>query len=140
VQAVTPEQDHTLLRLVLITLSLSLVHTVDHVVRGDFDPALHPEAYQSMLISVGIYLIAGAGLYGQHRNWVGPKCWLVVGVAGLVFAVVAHWDPAAQQTVAYIYHAYQAPLAGAIAVAIFVALTLALLITSGYAAYLALRR
>jgi hypothetical protein len=133
-------QNMTLYRLVMATLSLSVGHTLDHAIRGDFDPSKNPDAYSSILVTAIIYLVAGVGILLYQRRKIGPGAWLVVGAVGLLLAIVAHLLPSTAQPLSYIFAAYTAPVAGGMAVGVFLLLFAALLFTTIYAAFLVMHK
>jgi hypothetical protein len=123
--------DKKLLTLVVLLIVLSLGHDVDHIFRGDIRWQLLPA-----IIFFAKYAFLGLGLFFYLRNKIGPLFWAVTAGFGVALGWLAHFSPFTDQTPQYIYHAYETPAAGGLAVAWLAALMLALIVTAIYAEYL----
>ena len=116
-------RDKQLIALVVLLIALSLGHDFDHIARGDIHWQLLP-----IVFFFAKYAFLGLGLY------IHPK--INLGRLGVALGWLAHFSPFTDQTPQYIFHAYEKPAAGLLAVAWLVALMLVLIITTLYAEYL----
>jgi hypothetical protein len=123
--------DKKLLALVVLLIALSLGHDFDHIARDDIRWQLLP-----IVFFVAKYAFLGLGLYFTLKNKLGPLFWAITAGLGVALGWLAHFSPFTDQTPQYIFHAYEKPAAGLLAVAWLVALMLILIITTLYAEYL----
>ncbi len=128
--------DSALVRLIVAIAVLNGVHSIDHVIRGDFQWPIDGQSIGFVLVVAAIYLVIGIGLWFYRRGLVGPLVWSGVGLAGLVFGWLSHFSPFTDQPVHVIYGAYHAPLGGATAVACLIALMALVFATTLYSTYL----
>ena len=124
-------RDKKLIALVVLLIALSLGHDFDHIARGDIRWQLLP-----IVFFVAKYAFLGLGLYFTLKNKLGPLFWAITAGLGVALGWLAHFSPFTDQTPQYIFHAYEKPAAGLLAVAWLVALMLVLIITTLYAEYL----
>jgi hypothetical protein len=129
-------RDKILIVLAVLIIILNLGHTADHFARGDFRWPLTMESVPPVIVTLAINAILGFGLYFTVKNRVGPLFWALAAGTGVAFGWLAHFSPFTDQTPQYIYHAYETPAAGWLAVAWLVALMLVLITTAIYAEYL----
>jgi hypothetical protein len=127
--------DKKLITLVALLIVLNFGHDADHIARGDLRWPLTVESAPPIII-VAIFSILVFGLYFYLKNKVGPLFWAIVAGAGAAFGWLAHFSPFTEQTPQYIFHAYETPAVGLLAVGWLVALMLALITTAVYAEYL----
>lgn len=120
----------TLERLILGIAALNGLHAIDHVLRGDFHWPIDDQSIGFIVVIATIYLVLGLGLIGYRRGIVGPRFWACIGLGGLVFGWLSHFSPFTDQPVAVIFHAYQAPVMGGIAVALLILLMLVVLVAT----------
>ena len=108
--------DRSLLRLILVIAWLNGVHTIDHIMRGDFHWPLDGQSVGVVLVVAAIYLVIGMGVRLSRRGVVGPLFWAIVGCGGLVFGWLAHFSPFTDQPLHVIYGSYHNATGGAFAV------------------------
>lgn len=124
-------RDKTLIALVVLLIVLSLGHDIDHMIRGDLRGQLIP----AVVIFVK-YAFLGLGLFFYLQNKIGPLFWAIAAGLGTALGWLAHFSPFTDQTPQFIFHAYENPAAGTLAVALLSALMLTLIATAIYAEYL----
>jgi hypothetical protein len=125
----------TLIGLIGAVFALNLLHTADHVARGDLHWPLDAQSIAFVAITLTINVVLGAGLWFFARSRLGWRYWSLTGAVGLVFGWFSHFSPFTDQPPMRIYGAYQSGLAGGLAVALLVLLMLAVLATTVYAGY-----
>jgi len=133
-------RDEKLTTLIVLATVLSLGHTVDHILRGDLHWPLTLESVPFIAINLAIYTFIALGLYFYSRNKVGPGFWAIFGSIAVAFGWLAHFSPFTDQPPRYILGAYESVVAGWLAVACLIVLMLVLIVATGYAGYLWIRR
>jgi hypothetical protein len=133
-------RDKKLITLVVLVIILTLGHIADHTARGDLRWPLTVESAPSIIIVLAIFSILVFGLYFYLKNKFGPLFWAIVAGTGVGFGWLAHFSPFTEQTPQYIYHTYETPALGWLAVAWLAALMLVLITTAIYAEFLWARR
>ena len=108
--------DRSLLRLILVIAWLNGVHTIDHIMRGDFHWPLDGQSVGVVLVVAAIYLVIGMGVRLSRRGVVGPLFWAIVGCGGLIFGWLSHFSPFTDQPLHVIYGCYHNATGGAFAV------------------------
>ncbi|TKB74716.1 MAG: hypothetical protein E8D45_08345 [Nitrospira sp.] len=114
---------------------LNALHTVDHVLRGDFHWPLDAQSIVFVAITVTINVVLGVGLWLSGKGRLGWRFWAVTGAIGLAFGWFSHFSPFTDQPPMRIYGAYQSATAGGLAVALLVLLMLTVLATTVYAGF-----
>jgi hypothetical protein len=109
--------------LIVLALVLSAGHHIDHILRGATGWPITGEV-SPFTYSLAVYPLVATGLLLSRRGRVGPRAWLVVSSAGVLFLAAVHLGPAADDTVERIASGYASRAAGAAAIA-----ELALLVT-----------
>jgi hypothetical protein len=127
-------RDKKLMILLALIIILSLGHDADHFVRGDFRRQLSGGSVPIIIAIVTSYVVLGLGLFFYFKNRFGVVA-ILAGI-GVALGWLVHFSPFSDQTPQFIYRAYEAPAAGALAVALLSGLMLALIITALYAEYL----
>jgi pilus assembly protein TadC len=128
----------TLYRLIYLAVALSLVHHVDHVLRGVTGWPLTGEV-NPFTYSLLIYPVIAVGLVLSRRGLLGPLAWAAFSAGGAVFLTVVHVGPVAGDAVTAIPHQHGSPVTGALAIALLAALVAVLLTTFVYEVRLSLR-
>lgn len=128
--------DRSLVRLVLVIAWLNGVHTLDHIIRGDFHWPLDGRSVGFVLIVAAIYLVIGMGLRWSRRGAVGPLFWAVIGCGGLVFGWLSHFSPFTDQPLHVIYGSYHNATGGSLAVLSLMLLMAVVLTATLYSFYL----
>lgn len=128
--------DRSLVRLVLVIAWLNGVHTLDHIIRGDFHWPLDGRSVGFVLIVAAIYLVIGIGLRWSRRGAVGPLFWAVIGCGGLVFGWLSHFSPFTDQPLHVIYGSYHNATGGSLAVLSLMLLMAVVLTATLYSFYL----
>ena len=108
--------DRSLVRLIMAIAVLNGVHTLDHVIRGDFHWPVDGQSIGFIVIIAAIYLVLGMGLRLYGRGVVGPLFWTIIGCAGLAFGWLSHFSPFTDQPLHVIYGSYHNATGGAVAV------------------------
>lgn len=129
-------RDKKLIILVTLIIVLNVGHIVDHVARGDIPGPLDAWSVPPIAFVLVSNAILGFGLYLYVEGKVGPLFWAIVAGLGILAAWLGHLSPFTEQTPQYICRAYASPILGEFAVAWFIALVLALIMTAVYAEYL----
>lgn len=124
-----------LLGLVATIFVLNALHTVDHVLPGDFHWPLDAQSIAFVAITLTINVVLGMGLWLYEKGRLGWRFWTVTGAIGLLFGWFSHFSPFTDQPPMRIYGAYQSATAGGLAVALLMLLMLAVLATTVYAGY-----
>ncbi len=113
-------------RWVAVITILSVLHHADHLLRGftgwPFEGSFNPFSG-----SLFVYPVIALGVYLSVRGAVGPGFWSALAGGAMVFLLIVHVGPAAGDSLADIPRHYDSALAGALAVAILLALVLSLL-------------
>lgn len=113
-------------RLVAVITTLSVLHHVDHLLRGVTGWPIEG-SFNPFSGSLFVYPVIALGVYLSARGVVGPGFWSALAGGAMVFLLVVHVGPAAGDSLADIPRHYDSALAGALAVAILLALVLSLL-------------
>ena len=108
--------DRSLVRLILVIVWLNGVHTLDHMIRGDFHWPLDGQSVGFVLVVAAIYLVIGMGIRLSNRGVVGPLFWAIIGGGGLAFGWLSHFSPFTDQPLHVIYGSYHNATGGAVAV------------------------
>lgn len=124
-----------LIGLVVAIAVLNVLHTIDHVLRGDFHWPMDVRSIVFVAITVTINAVLFVGLWLYGKGGLGWRYWTLVGAIGLVFGWFSHFSPFTDQPPMRIYGAYQSATAGGLAVALLILLMLAVLATTLYAGY-----
>ncbi len=124
-----------MLALVGTIFGLNALHTIDHVLRGDFHWPLDAQSVGFVAITLTINVVLGIGLWFFEKGRLGWRFWTVTGAAGLLFGWFSHFSPFTDQPPMYIFGAYRLPVAGGLAVALLILLMLSVLATTAYAGY-----
>ena len=103
--------DRSLVRLILVIVWLNGVHTLDHMIRGDFHWPLDGQSVGFVLVVAAIYLVIGMGIRLSNRGVVGPLFWAIIGGGGLVFGWLSHFSPFTDQPLHVIYGTYHNAMA-----------------------------
>jgi hypothetical protein len=125
--------DKTLSILVIAIIVLFAGHDIDHFLRGDFKLGSPAEAAAVVTVMIAQYVIFGFGLFFYVKGKLGPGFWAILAGLSVALAWLAHFSPFSEQTPQFIYGAYEAPAAGASAVALLAVLMLVLIATMLYA-------
>ena len=128
--------DRSLLRLILVIAWLNGVHTIDHIMRGDFHWPLDGQSVGVVLVVAAIYLVIGMGVRLSRRGVVGPLFWAIVGCGGLIFGWLSHFSPFTDQPLHVIYGTYHNATGGALAVLCLMLLMSVVLTATLYSFYL----
>lgn len=128
--------DRSLVRLILAIAWLNGVHTLDHVIRGDFHWPIDGQSVAFVLVVAVIYLVIWMGLRWSRRGVVGPLFWTLVGCGGLVFGWLSHFSPFTDQPVHVIYGSYHNAAGGALAVLCLLSLMGVVVVATVYSACL----
>ncbi len=128
--------DRSLLRLILVIAWLNGVHTLDHMMRGDFHWPLDRQSVGFVLVVAAIYLVIGVGVRLSRRGVVGPLFWAIVGFGGLILGWLSHFSPFTDQPLHVIYGTYHNAMAGALAVLCLMLLMGVVLTATLYSFYL----
>ena len=104
--------------LIYLALSLSLVHHLDHAVRGNHVGWPLIADVTPFTYSLGIYPFVVAGLVLSHAGRVGPGYWTLLSGFGIVFLSAIHFGPTAVEPPRDIIDLYQAPSVGWLAFAV----------------------
>jgi hypothetical protein len=124
-------RDRTLIALVILLIVLSLGHDIDHMIRGD----IRWQPVSAIVILVK-YAFLSLGLFFYLKNKIGPLFWAIAAGIGVIVGWLAHFSPFTDQPPQYIFHAYQDPAAGSLAVALLAGFMLTMIIIAIYAEYL----
>ena len=128
--------DRSLLRLILVIAWLNGVHTIDHIMRGDFHWPLDGQSVGVVLVVAAIYLVIGMGVRLSRRGGVGPLFWAIVGCGGLILGWLSHFSPFTDQPLHVIYGTYHNATGGALAVLCLMLLMSVVLTATLYSFYL----
>ena len=128
--------DRSLVRLILVIAWLNGVHTIDHIMRGDFHWPLDGQSVGVVLVVAAIYLVIGVGVRLSRREVVGPLCWAIVGCGGLILGWLSHFSPFTDQPLHVIYGTYHNATGGALAVLCLMLLMGVVLTATLYSIYL----
>ena len=128
--------DRSLVRLILVIVWLNGVHTLDHMIRGDFHWPLDGQSVGVVLVVAAIYLVIGVGVRLSRREVVGPLFWAIIGCGGLVFGWLSHFSPFTDQPLHVIYGSYHNATGGALAVLCLMLLMGVVLTATLYSIYL----
>ena len=128
--------DRSLVRLILVIVWLNGVHTLDHMIRGDFHWPLDGQSVGVVLVVAAIYLVIGVGIRLSNRGVVGPLFWAIIGGGGLVFGWLSHFSPFTDQPLHVIYGSYHNATGGALAVLCLMLLMGVVLTATLYSIYL----
>jgi hypothetical protein len=132
--------DRGLVILVLLATALSVVHTVDHAVRGDVRWPLTADSLGFIAVSAAIYGVIGVGLALYRRGRIGPRFWAVVAALGLALGWLGHFSPFTDQRPVDIAGAYRSAVGAWLALSTLFALMVVLGVAAVYAGWLTLRR
>jgi len=127
--------DPILVRLIRMIAWLNGVHTLDHMIRGDFHWPIDGQSIAFVMIIGAIYLVIGMGLWLFRKGGVGPAFWTMIGSAGLMLGCLSHFGPFTDQPLHVIYGTYHKAAAGALAVLcllLLMGVVLAATLYSGY--------
>ena len=128
--------DRSLVRLILVIVWLNGVHTLDHMIRGDFHWPLDGQSVGVVLVVAAIYLVIGVGVRLSRREVVGPLFWAIIGCGELVFGWLSHFSPFTDQPLHVIYGSYHNATGGALAVLCLMLLMGVVLTATLYSIYL----
>ena len=103
--------------LIYLATTLSLIHHLDHIIRGNhvgwpFTAEVTPFTY-----SLGVYPLILVGLVLSHTGKAGPGYWLWLFGGGVVFLTAVHFGPIAIEPPRDIIDLHQPPLLGWLAFA-----------------------
>jgi len=129
-------RDKKLIILVVLLIVLILGHDVDHMFRGDIPwPLTSGPLLPKAILFIQLAAI-GLALFFYLKNKIGPLFWAIAAGIGVALLWLGHFSPFTDQTPQDIYHAYETPAAGWLAVVWLVALMLNLIAIAIYAEYL----
>jgi hypothetical protein len=111
--------------LVLITVFVT-AHNIDHVVRGDLPLPLSAASLPFLVVVSVIYALIGLTFYAYARRKIGPRFFIVAGLAGLAFGWLSHFSPYTDQPASYILKAYDSAAAGWLALSTLLGIMLGL--------------
>ena len=124
--------NRTIYLLTLVGAGMSLLHHVDHAIRGNaIGWPLSPEV-NPFTMSLGIYPIIATGLLLYRAGRVGPGFWALVSGGGAAFVSAVHFGPFAVEPPHLIHGGYEEPVLGWLAFAWVVAFAAVLMVTSVY--------
>ena len=110
----------------------SLVHHVDHAIRGNaIGWPLNGEV-NAFTASLAVYPIIATGLLLYRAGLVGPGFWALVSGGGAAFVSAVHFGPFAVEPPHLIHDGYAAPVIGWLAFGWVVAFAALLAVTSVY--------
>ena len=115
--------------LIYSALGLSLVHHLDHAVRGNHVGWPLIADVTPFTYSLGIYPVIVAGLMLSHAGRVGPGYWVLLSGFGIVFISAIHFGPTAVEPPRDVIDLYQPPVLGWLAFAVLLLLVAALVAT-----------
>lgn len=122
----------TIYLLTLTAAGMSLVHHVDHAIRGNAVGWPLNNEVNAFTFSLGIYIVIATGLLLYRAERVGPGFWALVSGGGAAFVSAVHFGPFAVEPPHLIYDGYEQPLLGWLAFAWVLAFASVLAITSLY--------
>lgn len=117
--------------LIAAAVALSLVHHLDHVVRGATGWPVTDEV-NPFTYSLAVYPVIALQVLLSVRGLVGPRSWSFLSVGGALFVTAVHVGPAAGDLVTAIPGQYASPVVGVAAVALLAALVAVLVGTAVY--------
>ena len=126
-------------RFVAAITALSLVHHVDHVLRGVAGWPLDG-GFNAFTMSLFVYPTIAVGLLLSRRGLVGPRFWAILAGGGAVFILAVHVGPAAGDSVGSIPGQYESPVGDVAALVVLAAFFSALVAHCLYEVRLAARR
>lgn len=122
----------TIYLLTLVGAAMSLVHHVDHAIRGNAIGWPLSGEVNAFTASLAIYPIIATGLLLYRVGRVGPGFWALISGGGAAFVSAVHFSPFAVEPPHLIHGGYEQPLIGWLAFAWVVAFAALLAITSLY--------
>jgi hypothetical protein len=128
--------DSRLLNLLGLIALLSVLHLLDHIVRGDFHWPIDGQSVGFIVIATVILGGMALGVWLYRAGRVGPRFWTIMGALGLGLGWLSHFSSTTDQPVSVIYRGYAAPWAGAVAVGCLMLLMLSVFVATLYAGYL----
>ena len=122
----------TIYLLTLAGAAASLVHHIDHAIRGNaIGWPLNGEV-NAFTMSLAVYPIIATGLLLNRAGRVGPGFWALVSGGGAAFVSAVHFGPFAVEPPHLIHHGYADPVIGWLAFGWVVAFAALLAVTSVY--------
>jgi hypothetical protein len=125
-------QSRTIYLLTLAGAAMSLVHHVDHAIRGNAIGWPLSGEVNAFTMSLGIYPIIVTGLLLNRAGRVGPGFWALISGGGAAFVSAIHFGPFAVEPPHLIHGGYEQPVIGWLAFAWVVAFAALLAVTSVY--------
>jgi hypothetical protein len=122
----------TIYLLTLAGAAMSLVHHVDHAIRGNAIGWPLSGEVNAFTMSLGIYPIIATGLLLYRAGRVGPGFWALISGGGAIFVSAVHFGPFAVEPPHLIHGGYEQPVIGWLAFAWVVAFAALLAVTSLY--------
>lgn len=104
--------------LIYLALTLSLVHHLDHAVRGNHVGWPLVAEVTPFTYSLGIYPFIVVGLVLSHAGRLGPAYWALLSGSGIVFISAIHFGPTAVEPPDDIIGLYRPPILGWLAFAV----------------------
>ena len=125
-------QTRTIYFLTLAGAAASLVHHLDHAIRGNaIGWPLNGEV-NAFTMSLAVYPIIATGLLLYRAGLVGPGFWALVSGGGAAFVSAVHFGPLAVEPPHLIHQGYEQPIIGWLAFGWVVAFAALLAVTSVY--------
>ena len=122
----------TIYFLTLAGAAASLVHHLDHAIRGNaIGWPLNGEV-NAFTMSLAVYPVIATGLLLYRAGLVGPGFWALVSGGGAAFVSAVHFGPFAVEPPHLIHHGYEQPIIGWLAFGWVVAFAALLALTSVY--------
>jgi hypothetical protein len=122
----------TIYVLTLAGAAMSLLHHVDHAIRGNAIGWPLSSEVNAFTMSLGIYPVIAIGLLLYRARRVGPGFWALVSGGGAAFVSAVHFGPFAVEPPHLIHSGYEQPVIGWLAFAWVVAFAGLLVVTSVY--------
>lgn len=122
----------TIYLLTLAGAAMSLLHHVDHAIRGNAIGWPLSGEINAFTMSLGVYPIIATGLLLYRAGRVGPGFWALVSGGGAAFVSAVHFGPLAVEPPHLIHGGYAQPLIGWLAFGWVVAFAGLLAVTSVY--------
>jgi hypothetical protein len=124
----------TIYFLTLTGVAMSLLHHIDHAIRGNAIGWPLSGEVNAFTASLAIYPLIATGLLLYRAGRVGPGFWALVSGGGAAFVSTVHFGPAAVEPPHLIHHGYEEPLVGWLAFAWVIGFAALLAVTSVYEA------
>ena len=126
----------TFIKLIGAIAVLNVLHSIDHVTRGDFHVPIDAQSIAFLAIIGAIFAVLGIGLWLYRAGRIGPRFWTIAGAVGLTFGWLSHFSPSTDQPMHVIFESYHSPFAGSLAVACLLILMAFVSIATIYSAFL----